>query len=46
MARRHYPTMFTTDIALKEDPVYRPISQRFRDDPDHFADVFAKASVW
>jgi catalase-peroxidase len=35
--------MLTTDIALREDPIYGPISKRFYENPDHFADVFARA---
>ena len=35
--------MFTTDLALKVDPVYGPISKRFHEDPQAFADAFAKA---
>lgn len=41
--KRHAPIMFTTDIALKMDPIYGPISKRFHDNPDQFADVFARA---
>jgi len=41
--KRHAPIMFTTDLSLKEDPIYREISQRFLQDPDEFADAFAKA---
>jgi catalase-peroxidase len=37
------PMMATTDLALLEDPEYRKISERFRDDPDQFAEAFAKA---
>ena len=40
---RHKPTMFTADIALKEDPEYRKISERFHKNPDQFAEAFAKA---
>jgi len=41
---RRVPTMMSTaDIALKEDPVYRPISERFRNDPAAFADAWARA---
>lgn len=41
---RRVPTMMTTaDMAMKEDPVYRKISERFRDNPDQFADAFARA---
>lgn len=39
----HAPMMFTTDLALKMDPVYRPIAQRFRDNPEEFRQAFAKA---
>ncbi len=39
----HAPVMLTTDLALREDPVYRQIALRFRDDPQLFADSFAKA---
>jgi len=35
--------MFTTDLALKADPVYGPISKRFHENPDQFAEAFAKA---
>ncbi len=40
-ARR--PTMLTTDLSLRFDPIYGPISQRFKDNPDEFADAFARA---
>ncbi|MGC8470747.1 MAG: catalase/peroxidase HPI [Acidimicrobiales bacterium] len=40
---RHSPTMLTTDLALREDPIYRPIAERFHEHPDQFADAFAKA---
>ncbi len=40
---RHVPTMLTTDLALKFDPAYRPISERFHKNPDEFAEVFARA---
>jgi catalase-peroxidase len=42
-SKLHAPIMFTTDIALKLDPVYAKISKRFLDHPDEFAKVFAKA---
>jgi catalase-peroxidase len=43
-AGKRVPTMMTTaDMAFKVDPEFRKISERFRDDPDHFADVFARA---
>jgi catalase-peroxidase len=41
--KRHAPIMFTTDLSLKFDPSYREISQRFRENPDEFADAFARA---
>jgi catalase-peroxidase len=37
------PTMLTTDLALRFDPVYEPISRRFHEHPDQFADAFARA---
>ena len=37
------PTMLTTDLALRFDPIYAPISQRFKDNPDQLADAFARA---
>jgi catalase-peroxidase len=42
-SKRHAPMMFTTDIALKVDPSYAEISKRFYENPDQFADAFAKA---
>ncbi len=42
-SKRHAPIMFTTDLALKEDPAYRKISERFHKDPQAFADAFARA---
>ena len=41
--KRHAPIMFTTDMSLKLDPIYGPISKRFHDNPDQFADAFARA---
>jgi catalase-peroxidase len=41
--KRHAPIMFTTDIALKEDPAYRKVAQRFAKDPNAYADAFARA---
>src|SRR5947209_11867987 len=35
--------MFTTDLALRLDPIYGPISKRFRENPDQLADAFARA---
>ncbi len=40
---RHAPIMFTTDIALREDPGFRKITQRWRKNPQLFADAFARA---
>ena len=40
---RHAPIMLTTDLSLKEDPVYREISQRFLENPEEFEDAFARA---
>ncbi len=37
------PTMLTTDLALRFDPIYEPISRRFHEHPDQFADAFARA---
>ena len=42
-SKRHTPIMFTTDIALRMDPIYEPISRRFFENPDVFADAFARA---
>ena len=42
-SKRHAPMMFTTDLSLKMDPVYAPISRRFYENPQEFADTFAKA---
>jgi catalase-peroxidase len=42
-AKTHAPTMLTTDLALRYDPVYEPISRRFFENPDEFADAFARA---
>lgn len=41
--KRHAPTMLTTDLALRFDPVYEKISRRFYENPDEFADAFARA---
>ena len=40
---RHTPVMLTTDLALRMDPVYEPISRRFLENPDEFSDAFARA---
>jgi len=42
-ARKHRPTMLTTDLSLRFDPIYGPISRRFLENPDQFADAFARA---
>jgi catalase-peroxidase len=41
--KRHAPMMATTDIALREDPIYREISERFHENPDELATAFSKA---
>jgi catalase-peroxidase len=42
-ALRHAPTMLTTDIAMKADPAYEKVSRKFYENPDLFADAFARA---
>jgi catalase-peroxidase len=42
-AKSHTPVMLTTDLSLKMDPVYEPISRRFYENPQELADAFAKA---
>jgi catalase-peroxidase len=42
-SKRHAPMMLTTDLALRLDPVYGPITKRFHEHPDELADAFAKA---
>ncbi len=42
-SKRHAPMMFTTDLALKMDPIYGPISKRFHENPKEFEAAFAKA---
>ena len=42
-ARRHAPIMTTADLALRMDPIYGPISKRFHENPEAFADAFARA---
>ena len=42
-SKRHAPMMLTTDLALRMDPSYGPISKRFHENPDQFADAFARA---
>ncbi len=41
--KRHAPMMTTADLSLRMDPIYRPIALRFRDNPEEFADAFARA---
>lgn len=41
--KKHLPTMLTTDLSLKFDPVYEKISRKFYENPDLFADAFARA---
>lgn len=41
--KRHSPMMFTSDLALRMDPEYEKISRRFHENPDQFADAFARA---
>ncbi len=42
-AKKHAPTMLTTDLSLREDPAYEKISRHFLENPEEFADAFAKA---
>jgi catalase-peroxidase len=42
-SKSHAPMMLTSDLALRMDPVYEPISRHFLANPDHLADVFARA---
>ncbi|MCC6857904.1 MAG: catalase/peroxidase HPI [Bryobacterales bacterium] len=42
-SKRHAPFMLTTDLALRMDPIYEPIARRFLENPQEFADAFAKA---
>ncbi len=42
-AKAHPPVMLTTDLALKVDPIYAPISKHFHENPEEFADAFARA---
>ncbi|MEO1834301.1 MAG: catalase/peroxidase HPI [Akkermansiaceae bacterium] len=42
-SKTHAPIMFTTDLALRMDPIYGPISKRFHENPDQFAEAFSKA---
>jgi catalase-peroxidase len=42
-SKRHAPSMLTTDLALRFDPAYEKIARRFHENPDQFADAFARA---
>ncbi|MER7775320.1 catalase/peroxidase HPI [Streptomyces sp. NPDC096191] len=42
-SKKHRPKMLTTDLSLRFDPVYEPISRRFYENPEEFADAFARA---
>jgi catalase-peroxidase len=42
-SKRHAPMMFTTDLALRLDPIYAPIAKRFHEHPEQLAEAFAKA---
>jgi catalase-peroxidase len=42
-SKRHAPSMLTTDLSLRFDPVYEKISRRYMENPDQFADAFARA---
>ena len=42
-SKKHAPFMLTTDLSLRMDPIYEPISRRFYENPDQFADAFARA---
>jgi catalase-peroxidase len=42
-SKKHAPSMLTTDLSLRMDPIYEPISRHFYENPDEFADAFARA---
>jgi catalase-peroxidase len=42
-SKRRVPTMLVTDLSLRQDPIYEKISRRFHENPDQFADAFARA---
>ncbi|MCS4282484.1 catalase-peroxidase [Pseudomonas sp. BIGb0278] len=42
-SKRHAPSMLTSDLALRFDPIYEPIARRFKDHPEQLADAFARA---
>ena len=41
--KRHHPTMLTSDLALRFDPIYEPIARNFKENPDQLADAFGRA---
>jgi catalase-peroxidase len=41
-SKRHAPIMATTDLSLRMDPIYEPISRRFHENPQELADAFAR----
>ena len=43
LSKKHPPVMLTTDLALRMDPIYEPISRRFFENPDQFSNAFARA---
>ena len=42
-SKKHAPMMLTTDVSLRMDPIYAPIAKRFHENPEEFADAFARA---
>lgn len=42
-SKKHAPSMLTSDLALRFDPIYEPIARRFKDNPEQLADAFARA---
>jgi catalase-peroxidase len=42
-SKRHAPIMTTADMSMKMDPIYEPIARRYHENPDEFAEAFAKA---
>jgi catalase-peroxidase len=42
-SKKHRPMMTTADLSLKMDPIYKPIAKRFQENPEEFADAFARA---
>jgi len=42
-SKKHAPMMLTTDLSLRRDPIYAPIAKRFHENPEEFADAFARA---